>query len=159
MSDFGPPEVGEDAQDVSPEAQWFDSIIEALQDILMDEAFQQKQDAFYRTHCADFTRDEENKLSYTPIHNKFVAEMEQYIEQRLQDAVQNFDMAQFMDALKNRGEAEVPEGVWDLLLGLTDFVAFKEDILDFKEQRMNAAGGDPFADLQIGTTALRAAPS
>jgi The ARF-like 2 binding protein BART len=49
----------------------FDRIVGALQEVLLDEAFSSKQQAFLNEHCSEFEDTEENKLSYTGIFTHY----------------------------------------------------------------------------------------
>jgi hypothetical protein len=50
----------------------FDAVIEALQDILMDDKFIRIHRAFLDKHCAEFEDTEENKLCYTSLFREYV---------------------------------------------------------------------------------------
>jgi The ARF-like 2 binding protein BART len=49
----------------------FDRIIGALQEVLLDESFSSKQQAFLNEHCSEFEDTEENQLSYTGIFTQY----------------------------------------------------------------------------------------
>jgi ADP-ribosylation factor-like protein 2-binding protein len=49
----------------------FDRIIGALQEVLLDESFSSKQQAFLNEQCSEFEDTDENKLSYTGIFTQY----------------------------------------------------------------------------------------
>eukprot|EP01006_Ploeotia_vitrea_P004740 TRINITY_DN115319_c0_g1_i1.p1 TRINITY_DN115319_c0_g1~~TRINITY_DN115319_c0_g1_i1.p1 ORF type:complete len:179 (-),score=25.15 TRINITY_DN115319_c0_g1_i1:268-780(-) len=116
----------------------FDEVIGKLEEILIDDEFQDKQDAFFREHCHEFTHDEENKFIYTEIHKKYEAEVETYIEDRLKEEIAGFDMEHFLKQMQERKD-QVQEELMELLWSFTEFVHFKQLILDFKDARDRAA--------------------
>jgi The ARF-like 2 binding protein BART. len=59
----------------------FDTIVGALQDIVIDEEFEMLQNDFLDKHCMVFEDEEENKLEYMPIFNNYQKTLEKYIEQ------------------------------------------------------------------------------
>jgi len=57
--------------------------------------------------------------------------MESCIEAELLEAIDGFEMQQFMDQLAERQD-EITGDVFDVLLGLSDFEEFKEMMLSYK---------------------------
>ena len=51
----------------------FDRIVGQLEELLVDETFQELMYSFCQKHCQEFEDDETNKLSYTPIFNEYVS--------------------------------------------------------------------------------------
>ena len=49
----------------SPEDIYFDTVVEALQDIILDEHFENMQQQFLNKYCQIFEENEENKFEYT----------------------------------------------------------------------------------------------
>eukprot|EP00669_Euglena_mutabilis_P006210 TRINITY_DN1907_c0_g1_i1.p1 TRINITY_DN1907_c0_g1~~TRINITY_DN1907_c0_g1_i1.p1 ORF type:complete len:179 (+),score=55.87 TRINITY_DN1907_c0_g1_i1:40-576(+) len=134
----------------SPEDEMFDNVIGKLEELIMDEEFQQKQNKFFAANCHHFSDWEENKLIYSDIHKQYVTEIEAYIEHVLRRGLPAFDMPQFVALLRSR-EDEVTGDIWDLLISFTDFVTFKELMLAFKRQAKAALA---LHDVQKGDTEL-----
>lgn len=59
----------------------FDQIVGTLQEILLDEKFEQLQKKFCNEHCMHFEATEENKLIYTDIFKKYQEVVESYVVQ------------------------------------------------------------------------------
>eukprot|EP00274_Cyanoptyche_gloeocystis_P005538 CAMPEP_0196667802 /NCGR_PEP_ID=MMETSP1086-20130531/65280_1 /TAXON_ID=77921 /ORGANISM="Cyanoptyche gloeocystis , Strain SAG4.97" /LENGTH=391 /DNA_ID=CAMNT_0042005161 /DNA_START=88 /DNA_END=1264 /DNA_ORIENTATION=- len=110
----------------------FDLTVGALEEIVMDPDFTQKQRSFILKHCVHFEEGEENKLIYSDIFNSYVDLLEKYIEQRLAASVPDFSMEEFMKVLSSRGENEMSADVFDMLLSLGDFDNFKDMMLSIK---------------------------
>eukprot|EP00913_Durusdinium_trenchii_P014134 g13266.t1 len=51
----------------------FDRQVEALQEAVLDDSFQEVLNAFCREHCHHFEDTEENKLIYTDLFNQYSA--------------------------------------------------------------------------------------
>lgn len=94
-----------------------------------------------RSHCPPQDNDE-NKLIYTDLFARYTEMIEAAIEARLRAAVPGFDMGAFMAQCDARKE-ELMGDVFDLLLSLGDFEAFKEVMLGYKREA--AGGGVSFA--------------
>ncbi|BES88564.1 ADP-ribosylation factor-like 2 Hypothetical protein protein [Nesidiocoris tenuis] len=123
------------SMDGSPEKpNYFDLIVGQLEDILIDQRFQQLQQDFLNKYCHEFDDSEENKLSYTGIFEEYVCTIERTIEEKLKLTVPNFDMDWFlMELQKNKGSLDGE--VFEMLYTLSDFVAFKSLVLDFKAEK------------------------
>lgn len=59
----------------------FDTIVGTLQEILLDETFEQLQKKFCNENCMHFEATEENKLIYTDIFKKYHEIIETHIMQ------------------------------------------------------------------------------
>ncbi|KAM6946101.1 ADP-ribosylation factor-like protein 2-binding protein [Aplochiton taeniatus] len=112
----------------------FDAVIGSIEDIIMEEEFQQLQQSFMEKHYLEFDDSEENKLSYTSIFNQYIELLEKHLEQQLLERIPGFDMAAFTLLLKQHQE-EVSGDIFDMLLTFTDFVAFKEMFLDYRAEK------------------------
>lgn len=124
----------------------FDEIVGHIEDIVVSDEFQTMNDGFLDKHYASFEDTEENKLIYTPIFNEYTATVEKLIETELGKRIKEFDMVSFMQELPCRRE-EISEELYDMLLSFTDFLMFKELMLDhkaFKEGKV--------VDLSFGLT-------
>eukprot|EP00756_Hemistasia_phaeocysticola_P061544 Hpha_TRINITY_DN5009_c0_g1::TRINITY_DN5009_c0_g1_i2::g.94119::m.94119 len=106
--------------------------------VTRDKGFRQVQRKFLREHCYAFSPGE-NKLECWPIFRRWEALMEECVHQRLQREIPGFEMEAFLEILADRGE-EVSGDVWELLLSLTNFGAFKQRMLS--EQERARAGLD-----------------
>ncbi|KAM4618862.1 ADP-ribosylation factor-like protein 2-binding protein [Polymixia lowei] len=109
----------------------FDAVIGRIEDIIMEEDFQQLQQSFMEKHYLEFDDSEENKLSYTPIFNEYVDLVEKHLEQQLKERIPGFNMIAFIDAFTQHKE-EVPSDIFDMLLTFTDFTAFKEMFVHYR---------------------------
>ncbi|XP_028307466.1 ADP-ribosylation factor-like protein 2-binding protein [Gouania willdenowi] len=112
----------------------FDAVIGCIEDIIMEEEFQHLQQSFMEKHYLEFDDSDENKLSYTPIFNEYVALMEKHLEQQLMERIPEFKMDTFTELLQHRKD-EVPEDIVEMLLTFTDFMAFKEKLLDYRAEK------------------------
>lgn len=115
---------------------FFDASIGKLEEIIMSEVFVEQQEAFMRDHCAIFDRTAEMKFEYTDIFKQYTALIEDHIERALTEGVHNFSMDRFLTLLQCR-EEEVCADVFDMLLSLSDFEMFREQMCEYKEQRLN----------------------
>ncbi|KAF7659977.1 hypothetical protein LDENG_00289280 [Lucifuga dentata] len=77
----------------------FDAVIGCIEDIIMEEEFQQLQQSFMEKHYLEFDDSEENKLSYTPIFNEYVDVLEKHLEQQLMERIPGFNMNAFTKLL------------------------------------------------------------
>ncbi|XP_041693285.1 ADP-ribosylation factor-like protein 2-binding protein isoform X1 [Coregonus clupeaformis] len=50
----------------------FDAVIGSIEDLIMEDDFQHLHQRFMEKHYLEFDDSEENKLTYTPIFNKYV---------------------------------------------------------------------------------------
>ncbi|XP_060892759.1 ADP-ribosylation factor-like protein 2-binding protein isoform X1 [Labrus mixtus] len=112
----------------------FDAVIGCIEDIIVEEEFQQLQRSFMEKHYMEFEDSEENKLSYTPIFNEYVDLLEKHLEQQLTNKIAGFNMNNFIQLLMQHKE-EVPGDIFDMLLTFTDFMAFKEMFLDYRAEK------------------------
>ncbi|XP_061773043.1 ADP-ribosylation factor-like protein 2-binding protein isoform X1 [Nerophis ophidion] len=112
----------------------FDSVIGCIEDIIMEEEFQQLQLSFLEKHYQEFDNTEENKLSYTTIFNDYVEQLEKYVEQQLIRRIPGFNMSTFIEHLMQHKD-EVSGDIVDILLSFIDFMAFKEMVLQYKVEK------------------------
>lgn len=121
----------------------YDMILTELEVLMMDEALNERVDAFTTEHCGVFESGEENKLVYTTLFTEYTAMIEAYIEERLGASVKAFDMAGFCATLAQRAKTEdaLPPAL-EMLHSMADFDAFKELMLSAKAgMAAEAAGG------------------
>nr|XP_040019173.1 ADP-ribosylation factor-like protein 2-binding protein isoform X2 [Gasterosteus aculeatus aculeatus] len=112
----------------------FDAVIGGIEEIIMEEKFQQLQQSFMDQNYLEFEDSDENKLSYTPIFNEYVELLERNLEQRLKERIPAFNMNTFVETLMQHKE-EVPGDIFDMLVTFTDFMAFKEMFLDYRAMK------------------------
>ena len=124
----------------SAEDDRFDRIVGALQDVIMDPRFQDRQTRFCRAHCREFDDTAENKLCYTPLFQEYTELIEQYIQRRLAAAVPGFSMDAFVGMLGTRQD-EICGDAFDVLLSCGDFAEFKGLMLSHKRELEGGAGG------------------
>jgi ADP-ribosylation factor 2-binding protein len=77
----------------------FDSTIGHIEDILMLPSWLSLCNSFFSKHAPVFSLDEdedENKLEYTQIFEKYVEEMERFIESYLKEQIADFSMVDFL---------------------------------------------------------------
>jgi len=129
----------------------FDMVIGSLEDIMMDEKFQDLQGQFVEQYCSSFDDDEENKLIYTEIFSKYTQLIEGYVEAKLKEAIPDFSMQSFMETLASREEEMQSTDVFDMLVSFADFDTFKEIMLSHKHQR---EGKGVNLSVEISTVAL-----
>mmetsp|Transcript_48120 Transcript_48120/g.103076 ORF Transcript_48120/g.103076 Transcript_48120/m.103076 type:complete len:214 (-) Transcript_48120:220-861(-) len=110
----------------------FDQIVGALQDIVMEDSFQAALNGFCKENCHHFEDTEENKLVYTDLFQKYSDLIEGTLETKLKEAIPGFSMESFTEELAKRGQEEVDDAVFDLLVSLGDFDSFKQTMLDAK---------------------------
>lgn len=79
-----------------------------------------------------FENTEENKLVYMEIFNKYKDIIEHYIEERLTEAIDDFDMAEYAALLPDRKD-EIDDQLLELLTSFGDFGTFKELMISFKK--------------------------
>merc|ERR1711998_302205 len=111
----------------------FDAIVGKLEEIIMDEEFSEQTTEFMGVHCVHFERGDEQKLEYTDIFQRYTTLIEEHVERGLSEGVPDFSMEQFLSILEER-EDEVSADVFDMLLTMSDFELFKEQMLEYKEQ-------------------------
>ncbi|KAL6622247.1 ADP-ribosylation factor-like protein 2-binding protein-like protein [Neocallimastix sp. 'constans'] len=112
----------------------FDSIIGAIEDIILDEEFNNNQEKFFKENCEVFEDNEENKLIYTDIFNSYTEKIEKYLDTKLKQKFSWFDMTEFLTMLKERNEEDMFGDVFDILTSLGDFNSFKEMIIAYKKE-------------------------
>ncbi|CAH8863921.1 unnamed protein product [Trichobilharzia szidati] len=110
----------------------FDVTVGHLEDIMMSDEFRSVQDKFMDAYYNEFEDTEENKLCYTEIHNKYISTVERMLEKQLCERMPNFSMRTFMDSLAPNSDCLDGE-VFEMLYTFSDFLAFKEMMLDYKK--------------------------
>ncbi|XP_040573958.1 ADP-ribosylation factor-like protein 2-binding protein isoform X2 [Lepeophtheirus salmonis] len=96
----------------------FDKIVGCIEDIVIEDEFQELQQTLLDKHYIHFDENlEENKFIYTEIFEEYTSRVETFIETELK-----------FEERKSSLEGEV----FDMLFTLTDFMAFKEMFIDYK---------------------------
>ncbi|KAF4520909.1 hypothetical protein B566_EDAN014422 [Ephemera danica] len=116
---------------ISEDSAGFDEVISHIQDVLVEEGFQHLLQNFYEKYWREFDYEEENKLHYTTIFQEYVAVIENYMEENLRSKIPGFNMSTFLTIANSRRE-ELEGEVFEVLNSFTDFVTFKELILDYR---------------------------
>ncbi|GAQ84385.1 hypothetical protein KFL_001870070 [Klebsormidium nitens] len=122
----------------------FDRMVGALEDIITDADFEEAQTSFCAAHCAVFEDSDENKLEYMELFQQYVDVLDGVIAARLAEALPDLPLHDFLHQLSEHGEAE--GDVFDFLMTLCDFQAFKDLMLSYKQQ---AAGAVPSLQLLV----------
>ncbi|XP_075998698.1 ADP-ribosylation factor-like protein 2-binding protein [Genypterus blacodes] len=112
----------------------FDAVIGYIEDIIVEDEFQQLQQSFMEKHYLEFDDSEVNKLSYTLIFNEYIEVLEKHLEWQLVERIPGFKMDTFTKLLEQHKD-EVPEDILNMLLTFTDFLAFKETILNYRAEK------------------------
>eukprot|EP00798_Chlamydomonas_sp_ICE-L_P016060 gene16060-22197_t len=144
QGEFEDVDIVDDGSARDAETNQFDTIIGALQDILVDPEFGDQRDSFCQQHCTVFEDNEENKLEYTVIFSAYTEMIESGINSRLKQIIPGFDMTAFLSMLAPRKD-ELMDEVFDLLCSMGDFESFKETMLAYK----NDIGGNNAFDIQV----------
>ena len=87
---------------------------------------------FCLQHCQIFDDNDENKIEYTEIFNRYTTLIESTIDTKLLQKLPNFNMRRFEEMLLSRQD-EMDTEIFDLLLSLSDFDEFKEVMLSYKK--------------------------
>ncbi|XP_011310885.1 ADP-ribosylation factor-like protein 2-binding protein [Fopius arisanus] len=112
----------------------FDVIIGHIEDILMEPKFQETQQYFLEKYWREFDSIEENKLVYMDIFEEYHKAIESYIEESLKRIIPGFSMESLVKQLSDRSP-ELDGEVFEILETFTDFLAFKEMILDYRAMK------------------------
>ena len=116
---------------IDSEDDYFDMVINYIQDIVFDSKFTAMQNCFFNEYCNEFDETEENKIEYTGIFQKYKDNIEAYIEKELVKYIKDFRMSVFLKLLEKRAN-QVDDYLADTLLSFTDFLIFKKLILEYK---------------------------
>lgn len=122
----------------SEEDNYFDDVVGALEEIIMDPQFNQLQSKFCLRYCEQFVDSEENRLEYTDIFNKYTNCIEGYLHDRLSSTIKDFDMDVFVRMCEERRD-EIVGDVFDILFSCTDFEEFKSLMLSYKAELNGSA--------------------
>jgi len=123
----------------------FDRVLAALEEIILSPEFDEIDNNFMEQHCDVFElpndddminspqSENENKLEYTKIFKQYEKLGDETLTKGLKDKLQNnFNMEQFNNELIKYNKDGCLDEIQEMLKCFTDFIAFKEKILDFK---------------------------
>ncbi|KAJ8985825.1 hypothetical protein NQ317_012066 [Molorchus minor] len=111
---------------------YFSQIIGCIEEIIMDEEFIHLQNTFMEEYWTEFDNEEENKLIYMDIFKKYIATVEKFIEYRLLQCINSFDM-------KGKEKMNLDGEIFEILETFSDFEAFKTMFLDYKAMKEGKA--------------------
>lgn len=115
-----------------PETEQFDQTIGLIEDLIMDDEFRSIQQTFLTKYAHEFDPElDENKLIYTDIHKEYLNIIEDFVLNKIKRSQPNFNLDRFMKQLESRQE-ELEGEIFEFLLTFTDFLAFKEWMLDHR---------------------------
>ncbi|XP_045595507.1 ADP-ribosylation factor-like protein 2-binding protein isoform X2 [Procambarus clarkii] len=120
-----------------------DTLVGHIENIILSDEFSSLREDFLKQHCHVFEDKDENKLEYMDIYKQYTNMIEAHIEKELSNLDSSFEMASFLQELTS--SCAVDGEVFDLLMTLTDFLAFKTAMLDVKESK--EFGCDELEDL------------
>ncbi|CAB4008077.1 ADP-ribosylation factor 2-binding [Paramuricea clavata] len=112
----------------------FDVTIGHIEDIIMEDTFQELQNEFMEKHYHHFEDVEENKLVYTDIFTQYTNLIEKHLEECLKQRMPDFSMEEFMTSLQSRKD-QIGGDIFDMLLSFSDFIMFKQMFLDYKADK------------------------
>ena len=122
-------------QSTDPETEEFDRTIGLIEDLMMDEEFRSIQQEFLNKYASEFDPDlDENKLSYTDIHREYLNIIEEFLLNKIKRSQPDFKLENFMKQFESRQE-ELESEIFEFLLTFTDFLAFKEWMLDHRRSK------------------------
>ncbi|KAK7114615.1 ADP-ribosylation factor-like protein 2-binding protein [Littorina saxatilis] len=114
----------------------FDAVIGHIEDIIMEDDFQRLQNNFQEKYYQEFEDTEENKFIYTDIHREYVELVEKFLSEEISKRIPDFSMEEFLRALETKeGDCELDGEIFDLLRTFSDFLKFKEFMLDYREEK------------------------
>lgn len=125
----------------------FDMIIGAIEDIVVDDRFQELHNRLLEQNYQHFEDTEENKLIYTELFQTYTTTIETHIETELSQRFPQFSMETFLAQLASGDSALLQGEIFELLHSLSDFLTFKEMFLDYK--LMKQQHGNVETDLSL----------
>ena len=86
----------------------FIAMVAMLEEVMMDEGFNDTVGSFMNKHCQEFDDSEENKLIYTQLFADYTSMLEEYIARHISTRLPEFDMPAFCAALREVGASHAP---------------------------------------------------
>lgn len=77
-----------------------DEIIGHIEDIIMDDKFQDVQRTFFDENCGIFSNEEENKFEYMTVFENYIDVVETFITTQLTNTVGNVDLCEIAKDLE-----------------------------------------------------------
>ena len=114
----------------------FDCFVEKLQEIVIEDEFENLQNEFCEKYYKIFEDKNENKLEYTEIFNKYTKLIENYLEKNLIKRVPQFNVNDFYKMLESK-KFKIDEQLLDILINFADFQNLKQLMLDYKHKKEN----------------------
>mmetsp|Transcript_33873 Transcript_33873/g.40965 ORF Transcript_33873/g.40965 Transcript_33873/m.40965 type:complete len:207 (-) Transcript_33873:368-988(-) len=124
----------------SAEDNRFDEIIGGIEEIILADEFCNMQKAWCAENCHHFTDDEENKLIYTELLEKYSNFLEDLLEKHLSRTVPGFDMGEFARLLGDRKD-DLEGPVFDMLMAMTDYEAFRDMMIAINLDKQGKGSG------------------
>ncbi|XP_049802742.1 ADP-ribosylation factor-like protein 2-binding protein isoform X4 [Schistocerca nitens] len=97
-------EFGCNDDNMKPEDTFFDDVIGHIEDVLVDQEFQDMQKSFMEKYWQEFHEGEENKLCYMDIFKEYGDLIENHIENYLANRIPHFSMQNFIEELQLKKE-------------------------------------------------------
>jgi ADP-ribosylation factor 2-binding protein len=124
-------------ESTDPETIQFDRTIGLIEDLMMDDEFRSIQQTFLKKYAHEFDPDlDENKFIYTDIHREYLVIIEDFVLNKIKCSQPNFNLELFMKQLESRQD-ELEGEIFEFLLTFTDFLAFKEWMLDHRRSTLD----------------------
>jgi len=125
---------------------YFDSVVGALEDILVDPAFAAFQHDFFEMDYSVFTAERPagvgRPLECTEIFLRYTDLVEGYLEGRLKETIEDFSMENFVRIMHSQPE-RLTGDVFDVLASLVDFEEFADLVVDYgKDTERRLSGQD-----------------
>ncbi|KAG8461253.1 hypothetical protein KFE25_002442 [Diacronema lutheri] len=128
----------EDVMLASAPADELGIVLGALEDVIMDDSFNERIDAFMRAHCSTFESVDENKHEHMTLFTEYTALLERYIQAKMEAAIPGFDMTALCALIKAQG-ADLNIDL-EALGAYGDFQAFKEMMVSYRQEVRPDAG-------------------
>ena len=112
----------------------FDRTIGLIEDLIMDDEFRTIQQEFLDKYAKEFDpKVDENKFIYTDIHREYLKIIEDFILNKIKQTQKDFSLDAFMKQLESHPD-EFEGEIFEILLTFTDFLAFKQWMLDHRQE-------------------------
>ncbi|KAK8379296.1 hypothetical protein O3P69_019282 [Scylla paramamosain] len=127
------------AADTSQLSLHLDTLIGHIEDIILGDEFFKLREGFLHDHCQLFEDQEENKLEYMEVYQEYLQVIEGHLESELERRAPELQISTLLQTLSSSSSSSSGcEGeVFELLLTLSDFSAFKRDMLEMKKSEEN----------------------
>jgi len=128
-------DAGLEASGATSAGSALDAAVAALEEVVFSDSFTSAQETFCRAQCEVFEEREENRVEYMTIYEQWVLFLERQLHDALVACAPGGDVQAFLSDLGDRAREDpsvLESDVFDLLLSMTDFAAFKEMMLSYK---------------------------